>query len=125
MQNKHALPRTTHTLEMTQIAELNDHLSIRDPAQPIRAADLGVAGVTLLSGGDAAVKVLPAEAILERLCYEGPPAFPYVHAHFRPAPAAAGTLTIDLHTLALRELSHLLHLHEVWGVGSTGGASGR
>lgn len=122
MQHKHALPRTTHTVEMTQIAELNDHLRSRDPGEPISATDLGVAGVAVLSGGDADHKGLPAQAVLERVCYDGPPEFPYIHAHFRPAAAEPGQLTVDLHTEALRDLNRLLHLHGVWGVGSPGDA---
>lgn len=127
MQHKHAFPRTTHTVEMTQIAELNDRLMTRDPAAAISASDLGLAGAALLSGGDAERTSLPAQAVLERVCYDGPPEFPYVHAHFRPTPTEPGKLTVDLHTHALRELSHRLHLPGVWGVGSEGdaGASGR
>lgn len=122
MQHKHPLPQTTHTVEMTQISELNDHLSFRDPAETISAADLGLAGATVLVSAGAAQKTLPAQAVLDRVTCEGPPEFPYVHAHFRRSPAESGQLTVDLHTHALRELSHLLHLREVWGVGSPGEA---
>jgi hypothetical protein len=126
--HKHPVPRTTHTVEMTQIAELNDHLAARDPTETISAADLGLTGVPVLSGRDAEHNGLPAQALLERVCYDGPPEFPYIHAHFRPSPTDPGSVTVDLHTRALRELSRRLHLHEIWGVGSAddaGGAPGR
>ena len=128
MQHKHAVSRTTHTVEMTQIAELNDCLGTRDPADTISADDLGLAGVAVLSGGDVEHNGLPGRAVLERVSCDGPPEFPYIHAQFRRGPSEPGSLTIDLHTHALRELSRLLHLHEVWGVGSAddvGGGPGR
>jgi hypothetical protein len=123
-QHKYALPPTTHTVEMTQLAELNDRLAARDPAETISAADLGLADVIVVSHGDGEGLGLPAEALIERVCYQGPPEFPYIHAHFRPDPAEIATLTVDLHTGALRELSHRLHLRDVWGVGSADDAGG-
>jgi len=113
---------------MTQIAELNDRLSKRDATEAISASELGLEGSAVLSVGDAGHHVLPGDAVLERLSFDGPPEFPYIHARFRPSPADPGSLTVDLHTHALRELSRRLHLREVWGVGSAddaGGSPGR
>ncbi len=124
MPHRYALARTTHTVEMAQIEELNDHLSDRDPADTISATDLDLVGVAVLAGAVADHNGLPAQAVLESVCYDGPPEFPYIHGHFRPDPAEPGTLTVDLHTHALRELSHRLHLREVWGVGSADDAGG-
>lgn len=125
MPNKHPLARTTHTVEMAQIAELNDHLAIRG-ADAISAGDLGLADATARAGGDAERHALPAQAVLERVTWDGSPDFPYIHAHFRPEPAEPGRLTVDLHTRALRELSRLLHVREVWGIGTAddGGRTG-
>jgi len=124
MPYKHEVSRTTHTVEMTQIAELNDRLSKRDATEAISASELGLEGSALLPVGDAGHHVLPGDAVLERVSFDGPPEFPYIHAHFRPSPADPRSLTVDLHTHALRELSRLLHLHEVWGVGSADDAGG-
>lgn len=124
MPRNHAVPRTTHTVEMTQIAELNAHLTSRDPTAPITAADLGLTGAVMLSGDDAAHNGLPAQAVLERLSFDGPPQFPFIHAVFRRDPGQHGVVTVDLHTRALRELSRRLHLREVWGVGSADDVGG-
>jgi hypothetical protein len=96
------LPRTTHTVELDQITELNRHLT--DPRTPApTAADLGLTD-------------LPGAAILVRVVAEGPPEFPYLHGHFAAAAGGPATLVEDLHTEALRALSHRLGLHHRWGV---------
>jgi hypothetical protein len=114
----HQVASTTHTVEMEQMAELSSGLRERDPSQPIRASDLGLQGAELISGGDDDDGGLPEDAVLVRVSFDGPPEFPYVHAHFRSAPEPQGSLKVDLHTDALRALSHLLHLRHVWGAGS-------
>jgi hypothetical protein len=116
MQHNHQLPSTTHTVEMEQIAELSSGLGERDPSQAIRASLLGLQGVELSSGSDDDHSSLPGDAVLVRVSFDGPPEFPYVHAHFRTHPGDQGSLSVDLHTDALRKLSHLLHLQHVWGV---------
>lgn len=115
MKHDHHLPSTTHTVEMAQIAELNRGL--RERAQAIRASLLGLGGVELSSVGDDQGG-LPGDAVLVWVSFDGPPEFPYVHANFRTVPGDHGSFTVDLHTDALRKLSHLLHLQHAWGTGS-------
>jgi hypothetical protein len=111
-----SLPRTTHTLELSQLDELNARLKAHGPT--ITAADLGLEGATDLAaraGGG-----LPGSAVLVRLCWDGPPDYPYVHAHFSAADPGSSTgreasRIVDLHTQALRELSHRLGTHQQWG----------
>jgi len=113
MQHHHQLSGTTHTVELDQLAELNNGLAERDPSEAIAASVLGLQGAVLTSGGR-----LPADALLARLSFEGPPEYPYIHGHFRSRPGDEHLLTVDLHTGALRRLSHLLHLQQTWGAGS-------
>lgn len=113
----HQVPSTTHTVEMEQMAELSSGLRERDPSQPISASALGLEGAEQISGGDDDSS-LPGDAVLVRVSFDGPPEFPYVHAHFRVAGNDQAALRVDLHTGALRELSHLLHLQHTWGAGS-------
>jgi hypothetical protein len=116
MQHHHQLSGTTHTVELEQLAELSDGLAGRDPGEAISASMLGLQGAELTSEG--ADGGLPAEAILARLSFEGPPEYPYVHGYFGSRPGDDGSLRVDLHTDALRRLSHLLHLQHTWGAGS-------
>jgi hypothetical protein len=118
MRHHYQLPSTTHTVEMAQIAELNGGLREREGSQAIRASLLGLQGAEVSSGSDDELSSsLPGDAFLVRVSFDGPPEFPYVHAHFRIDPCDHGSLTVDLHTDALRKLSHLLRLQHVWGVG--------
>ena len=111
-----SLPRTTHTLELAQLDDLNARLEEHRSA--ITAADLGLAGATGLNAR--LPRGLPGTAALARLCWDGPPDYPYVHAHFTladPPPVGdreAGTI-VDLHTAALRELSRRLGARQQWG----------
>ena len=115
MQHDHQLPSTTHTVEMDQIAELNSGLGERDPSQAIRASLLGLQGVELTSGSHGNLSSLPGDAVLVRISFDGPPEYPYLYAHFRTHPGDQDSLTVELHTDALRKLSSLLHLQHVWG----------
>jgi|SRR5471030_225061 hypothetical protein len=114
MPRRHQISTTTHTVEMAQIAAINDRLRERESAHPINASLLGMQGVKLSSGsvGD---NILPGEAVITGLSFDGPPEFPYVHAHFMTDLSGHGSLTVDLHTEALRKLSHLLGLQHLWG----------
>lgn len=103
---------------MAQIVELNDHLRTRTDGVSIVAADLDLEGVTVVPPGETEPQPLPGQAVLEDLCYDGPPEFPYIHAHFQLDPTEPGSVTVDLHTDALRKLGRLLHVREVWGVGT-------
>lgn len=118
MQHRHRLPSTTHTVEMAQIAELNGGLRETERSQSIRASLLGLQGVEMSSGRDEEHRSLPGDASLVRVSFDGPPEFPYVHAHFRTEPSDHGSLKVDLHTDSLRKLSQLLHLQHVWGAGN-------
>jgi hypothetical protein len=85
------------TLELRQLSEISQRL---EAGMQIVAEQLGVQ---------------PATARLDRLHWTGPAEFPYIYGDFR-IPQRAGTTTVPLHSSALRELSHLLGLHHVWGV---------
>jgi hypothetical protein len=120
---RHQISSTTHTVEIEQLAELSSGLLERDPAQPISASALGLQGSELSSGSDDVDSSLPGGAELVRVSFDGPPEYPYVHAHFRSHAGEQDELTVELHTDALRELSHLLHFQHAWGAGDTGAAS--
>jgi hypothetical protein len=104
-------PTTTHTVEMGQIVDLNHRLQ-GTLQHVVTAADLGLEGAELL--GHASAR-LPGPAVLVRLCWDGSPEFPYIHAHF----SSDDSLVVDMHTAALQELSHRLGLRQTWGVGSS------
>ncbi|MDQ1287917.1 MAG: hypothetical protein QG622_1482 [Actinomycetota bacterium] len=107
------LSSTTHTLEMTQLKELHDALTA--PAAPrFTAEDLGITGESNGSSGP-----LPASAVLTDVTWDGPPPYPYVYGVFSGASGGSGGSEgqrIDLHTDALRKLSHGLRLHHSWGI---------
>jgi hypothetical protein len=115
MQHHHQLSGTTHTVELEQLAELSNGLAELDPSEAVSASLLGLQGAELTSDG--AEGRLPAEAVLARLTFDGPPEYPYVHGHFRRSAGDDGSLMAELHTDALRRLSHLLHLQHTWGAG--------
>ena len=113
-----SMPRTTHTLEMTQLADLNARLS--EHRAVITAAEIGLEGAhpTDVEPGDGKRGGLPGSAVLVRLGWDGPPEFPYVHACFSAAGESAGKETIwlvDLHTAGLRTLDHRLGMRQQWG----------
>ena len=105
---------TTHTVDMAQVADLNTRLSNGTGSQ-VSAADLGLEGVPV-SGSSAGR--LAGSAVLVRVSWDGAPEFPYIHGHFSNGAGTDGAHTVDLHTAALRELSHRLHAHHIWGQGS-------
>jgi hypothetical protein len=102
---EHPLAPTTHTLDMAQIAQLNERLSAPGAA-PITMADLGVAAAGV-----------PSSAVLTKVWWEGSPEFPYIYGDLSAA-AGGGTAPahVLLHTQALRALSQALGLHHRWGV---------
>ncbi|GAA2104968.1 hypothetical protein GCM10009841_23410 [Microlunatus panaciterrae] len=112
----HPLAATTHTVEMDQLAQLNEGLKGRPPGEAITASDLGLSGMRPISTDARRSRPLAARAVLERLSYEGPPEYPYIHAHFRTPELE--TTVVELHTPALRRLSQMLHVQALWGVGS-------
>lgn len=107
----HRLDPTTHTVEMTQLADLNERLAAQANGAVVTAADLGLEGAR----PRAPAPPLAGSAALLRVCWDGAPEFPYIHGDFG---SARLPVLVDLHTAALRELSHLLHARHVWGVGN-------
>ena len=99
---------------MAQIAEFNTRLEA-DHGPALTAAELGLEGAPLHRRSSS---VLPGTAVLIRVAWDGAPEFPDVHAHFAPTVPGASDAVVDLHTAALRRLSHRLGLHHVWGVGN-------
>lgn len=116
----HDLSRTTHTPELRQVRELNEHLAEAERAgTPVTAEALGLTGQPIEGAGAVTPAELPASAVLDHLSAEGPPDFPYIEALFRAAPAqgAGGPrLHVAMHTPELRRLSHAFGLHHIWGV---------
>jgi hypothetical protein len=102
--DRHHIAPTTHTPELTQIAELNGCL--QDDAAPPDAADLGLAGAR--AGG----KVLRPGAVLRHLTAVGPPDFPYIDGRFYDGSRA---LSVPLHTRHLEALSRRYRRHHRWG----------
>jgi hypothetical protein len=107
---------------MRQIEEVNDALQQRLPERPVTASEIGLENTPLLTGLHAG-GTLPPSAVLQRLDADGDPEFPYLHADFAPSPSDGTRWRVDVHTAALRELAHLLNLHQVWGTGSPSTAS--
>ena len=107
-----SLPPTTHTLEMAQVAELNEHLRNRTGSPAITAGDLGLGGAPLHIRGAAG---LAGDAVLVRVSWQGSPEFPDIYGHF--GPGRGGRLQALLHTAALQTLCHLLGVRQRWGVG--------
>lgn len=109
----HPLSASTHTVEMSQIADLN--LRLAQVAGPT-AAQLGLDGVPVhLETED----TLPGHAVLVEVRWTGAPEFPDIHGVFADQPGAPAHLVVDLHTGALRALSRHLGLRHGWGVGAT------
>ena len=109
-----SVPRTTHTLDMAQIDELNQRLAEHTRYAEITADDLGLAGAELLNEVPG---TLPGQAVLVRVDWDGSPEFPYIHGTFSVVGAqdAEGSLRADLHTAALNKLSHRLDVRQRWG----------
>jgi hypothetical protein len=105
-------PGTTHTVEMSQLAELNNRLSEHQSGPRVTASELGLAGARMLSGR--ADGGLPGSAVLARLGWEGPADFPYVHGHFGVVGQKA-SLVVELHTAALGELGRRFGVRQQWG----------
>jgi hypothetical protein len=106
--NVHHRPSAaTHTVELAQLTEINQALRV---GGGLRAADLR----TATDPDEVGIEV-PDGAVLTDLFWEGPPGYPYIHAHFR-LDGHHEALVVDLHSAVLRELSHLLGLRHIWGV---------
>jgi hypothetical protein len=109
------MPVTSHTVVMSQLAEINERLTDQSRAHTITAGDLGLGLVA--SADHRQAKRLPEAAVLVKVCADGPPEYPYIHAHFAiPGSAEQDPLPVALHTDALRPLSRRLELHHRWGL---------
>lgn len=107
-----SLSPSTRTVELVQLAEVD--AALHAPAAPaVTAGELGLLDDAYTAGEP--VGGLPANAVLARVSWDGPPGYPYVHGHFAAGPGQGEAYRVDLHTSALRELSHRLHLHHSWG----------
>jgi hypothetical protein len=115
---------TTHTIELSQIRELNNRL------RPHRADRQDAAGITAemleverSHAGEPALRTigsqtrLPLAATLHHVQGEGPPDYPYIVGAFEESPGSppAAYLEVSLHTGALRRLSRILGCHHIWG----------
>lgn len=101
---QHPLSRTTHTLDMEQIAELDDRL-VAPNARTVTAEELGIADARLAPS-----------AALTKVWWEGAPEFPYIFGDFAASSGSGAAVHVALHTPHLLKLSQLLGLHHRWGV---------
>ncbi|MBI4939841.1 MAG: hypothetical protein HY830_03745 [Actinobacteria bacterium] len=94
--HSHAVPRTTHTMNLDQVAEINERL----PTAGLSTSDVGVES--------------PA-GVLAEIVLEGSPTFGYLWARLRAGGQEAGRVL--LHTEHLKAISRALHLpHHHWGL---------
>ena len=100
----HAPSHATHTIEMRQIIEINQHIG--SGAVRITATEIGVEHLPAAGSG----------ASLRHLHMEGSPTFPYVFGVFDLPGAGAHGHGVPLHTHHLRALSKALNLHHHWGL---------
>jgi hypothetical protein len=129
----HHLAATTHTVELSQLAEINERLAAQTGSSRITAGALGLSSATpaaAVDGGREGLPV-PATAVLIRLCGDGPPEYPYIHGHFAlptagatadddpQAARAAGSVpagpVVAMHSPTLSAISHALGLRHRWG----------
>lgn len=95
----HAVPRTTHTINLQQVAEINERLAGQGTA--LLPVDVGLE--------------LPTPAAIVEIVMEGSPTFGYLWAQLRAGGAEAGRVL--LHTDHLRAISKVLHFpHHHWGL---------
>lgn len=100
----------THTVELLQLHEINDRLARN--GRVFTAAELGATRGEAAYGQEQLL--LPPTAVLTGLSWDGPPLFPYIHAHF-VLDGRGEPMLVEMHSAALREISHLLGLRHVWG----------
>jgi hypothetical protein len=135
----HEIAPTTHSLEMTQVQQINEYLA--GDRHELRAQDLGLADVVVhpdhvdtvaahrahlpvhLIPLPLAVEKLGPEACLVHLVAAGSPTFPYIYGLFTNSAGTmsltdvgARLLPVTLHTHQLRLISAHCRLHHRWGV---------
>lgn len=99
---EHQLARTTHTVELGQVAEVNAAL-----ASGRRRLTAGSIGVSAAVSG---------RAVLKHLECQGPPSYPYIYGHFDAPSPGARDARVELHTAQLRAISDQLALRsQIWG----------
>jgi hypothetical protein len=109
----HPIDPTTHTIEMGQIAEINQRL--QEPGRPaLTAADLDLSDVPL--HGARAAGSLSGQARLVAVDWSGAPTFPNIYGEFAAAGSDRADQRVLLHTEHLRELSRRLGLRHRWGL---------
>ncbi|MDP9828829.1 hypothetical protein J2S57_004578 [Kineosporia succinea] len=96
-----SLSSTTVTLEMTQVAALEEHLRRRRHA-PVTAGGLRL-------------RTLPEKAVLQSVTAGGPPSYPFVYGHFR-MPGGETRFDVELHTEQLLRLCDRMGLRQHWGL---------
>jgi hypothetical protein len=112
MKNLH-MPVTSHTVVLSQLADLEDAVMKRAKGHEFITADeLGLTAAPLLS--EHRTETLPADAVLERIWWDGPSEYPFIYAGFRHE-STEDQLLADLHTAALQALSHRVKLRQSWG----------
>jgi hypothetical protein len=130
---EHTLATSTRTVELVQLAQLNDRLAALAPETgrgPITAEQLGLAGARVqprvldraaalvLPGPDrrTATLVLPPEAALLRLLAAGDPRFPRLYGVFAE-PQGRRQLPVTVHSRQLGQISAALGFRRhVWGM---------
>ena len=129
----HTLSRSTHTVEMLQVLELNEGLQSADAVTGecllITAAFLGLSDCTVQlhlldrparclvprqHGDD---HTLPGAAQLREVMAAGAPSFPYLYGVFAEVNGGRRRLPAVLHTEHLQAISDVLKLrHHRWGL---------
>jgi len=128
----HALSRSTRTLELAQVLQINDCLHRSEDAGPgLTAGPLGLDGTTARGAAidRVAARVLPLprpredaavlspQARLRRVLAAGPPTAPYLYGVFAEDAAGRRELPVVLHTDQLRRISGQLGLRSHrWGI---------
>jgi hypothetical protein len=131
----HTLARSTHTVEMLQIIELNDRLASLDPTVGecllISAEFLGLAGAEVHPRvvDRAAAQLLPrttrrdetlqlpAASLLRSILAAGDPMFPYLYGVFGETDGGRRRLPVVIHTEHLTTISSVLRFRRHrWGV---------
>jgi hypothetical protein len=134
LMSAHTLSRSTQTVELVQVLEINERLRLAQEAGDlvlVTAERLGLTGAqvhlrVIDRAATAVIPVqerrrelpcLPASAALARLLAAGAPTAPYLYGVFAETGAGRRELPILLHTDHLRAISSALSLRRhLWGV---------
>jgi hypothetical protein len=131
----HNLARSTHTVEMAQVVEINERLAAAFDSEAqesllITAELLGLAGATVHPNvadrpvaaliprqrSHNEVTALPGPARLVRVLAAGAPSYPYLYGAFAESAVGQRELPAILHTEQLKVISSMLRLRShQWG----------